>query len=70
MLPSQSIDHRIPKYSEHSKRTSKILLLGAGESGKTTVMKQARILYGNCYSAENWNITAMSYIRTYSSAPK
>ena len=52
MLPSQSTDHRITKDLEHSKRTSKIILLGADDSGKTTVMKQARILYGNRYSAE------------------
>ncbi|KAJ8913844.1 hypothetical protein NQ315_003753 [Exocentrus adspersus] len=43
---SQEIDKMIEKDKQAMKRQVKVLLLGAGESGKSTFLKQMRIIYG------------------------
>jgi signal recognition particle GTPase len=44
---------RFIKKEKHDKRKElKILLLGAGESGKSTLIKQMRIIHGSGYSVE------------------
>ncbi|KAK3090354.1 hypothetical protein FSP39_011132 [Pinctada imbricata] len=43
---SRNIDKLIAKEKVHFRRTIKILLLGAGESGKSTFLKQMRIIHG------------------------
>lgn len=40
------IDQKIRKDHEHDARLVKLLLLGTGESGKTTLLKQMKLLYG------------------------
>ena len=52
-LRSRSIDRQLDQEREQWKREIKILLLGAGESGKSTFLKQMRIIHGENYSAED-----------------
>ena len=52
LLRSTQIDKQISKDKEKLKRTIKILLLGSGESGKSTLMKQMRIINGKEFLPE------------------
>ena len=52
---SHEIDKEIDKEKMQFKRKVKILLLGAGESGKSTFLKQMRIIHGNDYSRDDLN---------------
>jgi guanine nucleotide-binding protein G(i) subunit alpha len=49
---SNIIDEELHFDREKAKKEVKILLLGAGESGKSTIVKQMRIIHGNGYSPE------------------
>ncbi len=49
---SQEIDKVLHDDSRRLQHEYKMLLLGLGNSGKTTIMKQMRILYQNGYTAE------------------
>ncbi len=40
---NHQIDEQIKKDKEHVKRRLKLLLLGSGESGKTTFLKQMKV---------------------------
>ena len=46
------IDDELEQDREKAKKEIKLLLLGAGESGKSTIVKQMRIIHGNGYSRE------------------
>lgn len=48
---SQEIDRMIEKDKQAMKRQVKLLLLGAGESGKSTFLKQMRIIHGIKFEA-------------------
>jgi len=50
---SKQVDEALGKEKEEKKWISKILLLGAGESGKSTFFKQMRVKYGEGFSREN-----------------
>ena len=49
---SKRIDDLLQKDMEQAEKGMKLLLLGAGESGKSTVLKQMRLLYGAEYSED------------------
>ena len=51
-LLSAKIDKQLAKDKEKLRRTVKILLLGSGESGKSTLMKQMRIINGKDFLPE------------------
>ena len=50
---SRAIDRNLRREKQLVQNSIKILLLGAGESGKSTVLKQMRILHGGGYSASD-----------------
>lgn len=47
---SRLIDRQLAQEKRNLRQEIKILLLGAGESGKTTFLKQMRIIHGEDYS--------------------
>ena len=49
---SEQIDKGLKKDKDIIENTIKILLLGAGESGKSTVVKQMKIIHGDGYQRE------------------
>lgn len=49
---SAAIDRQIAAEQEVQARTVKLLLLGAGESGKSTLVKQMKIIHGDGYNKE------------------
>ncbi|KAJ3055514.1 Guanine nucleotide-binding protein alpha-2 subunit [Rhizophlyctis rosea] len=49
---SQAIDKAIEEDSRAFRRDCKILLLGGGESGKSTIVKQMKIIHQNGYTKE------------------
>ncbi|CAB3992564.1 guanine nucleotide-binding subunit alpha-13-like [Paramuricea clavata] len=55
---SKDIDKKISREKERFRRQVKILLLGAGESGKSTFLKQMRIIHG-----EDYDVSALAEFR-------
>ncbi|KAL4239343.1 Guanine nucleotide-binding protein subunit alpha-12 [Mactra antiquata] len=53
-IRSKEIDDGIKKEKIQFRRTVKILLLGAGESGKSTFLKQMRIIHGDDFSDQQY----------------
>jgi len=49
---SQTLDLRLAVDREDANKMIKLLLLGPGESGKSTIFKQFRILYGKSYTEQ------------------
>ncbi|KAI1732631.1 g-protein alpha subunit domain-containing protein [Ditylenchus destructor] len=49
---SRAIDERLKADHERAQREVKLLLLGAGESGKSTIVKQMKIIHETGYSDE------------------
>lgn len=47
---SAAIDRQLEEDARRLKKECKILLLGSGESGKTTIVKQMKIIHQNGYS--------------------
>nr|POE69047.1 guanine nucleotide-binding protein alpha-3 subunit [Quercus suber] len=49
---SQMIDRGLEEDSKKLRRECKILLLGSGESGKSTIVKQMKIIHQNGYTVD------------------
>jgi guanine nucleotide-binding protein G(i) subunit alpha len=49
---SRKIDRELAMDGEKASREVKLLLLGAGESGKSTIVKQMKIIHETGYSSE------------------
>jgi guanine nucleotide-binding protein G(i) subunit alpha len=49
---SQAIDKQLEEDSKRLRKEVKILLLGSGESGKSTIVKQMKIIHQSGYSVE------------------
>ena len=47
---TKEIDQQLEIDRSHAIKVQKILLLGAGEGGKSTIVKQMRIIHGSGYS--------------------
>ena len=50
IIRSKQIDEELKKCNKESSAIVKILLLGSGESGKSTLVKQMRVIHGNGYT--------------------
>jgi GTPase SAR1 family protein len=49
---NKQIERELKANKDHQKKEIKVLLLGAGESGKSTVVKQMKIIHENGFSTE------------------
>ena len=58
---SQEIDRMLEKDRQAFRRQVKLLLLGAGESGKSTFLKQMRIIHGIKFEVIIWIPMMMYY---------
>ncbi|XP_067252960.1 guanine nucleotide-binding protein G(q) subunit alpha-like [Chanodichthys erythropterus] len=50
---NKEINHQISELKKRKHREVKLLLLGTGQSGKTTFMKQMRIIHGKGFSEDD-----------------
>ncbi|CAN0107771.1 guanine nucleotide-binding protein G(t) subunit alpha-2-like [Lampetra fluviatilis] len=65
---SKELEKKLAEDAEMEARTVKLLLLGAGESGKSTIVKQMKIIHKNGYSeAECLEFRAIIYSNTLQS---
>lgn len=60
---SNAIDRQIAKDKEDFVRTHRLLLLGAGESGKSTILKQMQLIHMGMYSDTQQRIMKREDIR-------
>uniref|UniRef100_A0A8C1CT34 Guanine nucleotide-binding protein G(s) subunit alpha n=1 Tax=Cyprinus carpio carpio TaxID=630221 RepID=A0A8C1CT34_CYPCA len=60
---SRNIDKRLKAEKREYKQTHRLLLLGAGESGKSTIVKQMRILHVNGFNADNQTCTSVNALK-------
>jgi hypothetical protein len=54
----EEIDRELRADGKHNIREVKLLLLGAGESGKSTLIKQLKIIHGGGFSADERVLSA------------
>lgn len=58
-----AIDKQIEEDSRKFKKECKILLLGSGESGKSTIVKQMKIIHQNGYSKDELLLYRLTVIK-------
>lgn len=56
LVRSKLIDRQLAKDKDLMRRTQKVLLLGSGESGKSTFLKQMRIINGKTFETEELKV--------------
>ncbi|PKK25160.1 guanine nucleotide-binding protein G(s) subunit alpha-like [Columba livia] len=64
---NKKIEKQLQKDKQVYRATHRLLLLGAGESGKSTIVKQMRILHVNGFNAE-WRLGSSSAVALYAQA--
>ena len=65
---SKEIDNQLMKERNLAKDQFKLLLLGAGEGGKSTIVKQMKIIHGSGYStAERAHYRPIVHLNTLES---
>ena len=63
MLRSKTLERNLYQESKFDGDKVKLLLLGAGESGKSTIFKQMKVIYGKTYTdAERKESTSIVYL--------
>jgi chloramphenicol 3-O-phosphotransferase len=67
-IQAREIDKRIAQQSTAEKKVQKLLLLGAGESGKSTIFKQIKVLFQTGFDdSEKKNYTSVVHANAYQS---
>ena len=65
---SKELDRQMAEQQKEEAQVTKLLVLGTGESGKSTIFKQMRILFGAPLTEEEKSqITPVVYINTITS---
>uniref|UniRef100_A0A8C2KGS6 Guanine nucleotide-binding protein G(s) subunit alpha n=1 Tax=Cyprinus carpio TaxID=7962 RepID=A0A8C2KGS6_CYPCA len=60
---NKKIEKQLQKDKQIYRATHRLLLLGAGESGKSTIVKQMRILHVNGFNADNQTCTNVNALK-------
>ncbi|KAI8609593.1 guanine nucleotide binding protein alpha o polypeptide [Chytriomyces sp. MP71] len=67
---SKAIDKQIEQEKKSTERVIKLLLLGAGETGKSTILKQMKLIYGVGFTAEEKSVFRNAIILNILSSAK
>lgn len=62
LLRSQQIDKQLVECEKQERNVIKILILGTGESGKSTLVKQMKIIHNEGYTKDELMDFRVSYV--------